>query len=93
MEQWETGQGGGLWAAGVGGPITGKGGHLLLVDDPLKNAEEAASEVIREKQKDWYRSTFYTRAEPDAAIVIIQTRWHEDDLSGWLLAEEQADGP
>ena len=88
VKHWETTAGGGLWAAGVGGSITGKGFHLGIIDDPLKNAEEAASEVIREKHKEWYRSTFYTRAEPDAAIVIIQTRWHEDDLTGWLLSEE-----
>ncbi len=88
VEQWETGKGGGMWAAGVGGPITGKGGYLLIVDDPLKNAEDAASETIREKQKEWWRSTFYTRAEPDAAIVVIMTRWHEDDLAGWLLSQE-----
>ena len=91
VKHWETGTGGGLWAAGVGGPITGKGGHLLLIDDPLKNAEEAGSELVREKQKEWYRSTFYTRAEPDAAIIVIQTRWHQDDLSGWLLSEESVE--
>ena len=88
VEQWETAQGGGLWAAGVGGPITGLGFHLGIVDDPIKNAEEAASPTVREKQRDWYRSTFYTRQAPGAAIIMIQTRWHEDDLSGWLLSEE-----
>lgn len=88
VENWETGEGGGLWAAGVGGPATGKGFHCGIVDDPLKNAEEAASATIREKQKDWWRSTFYTRQEPDAAIIVIQTRWNEDDLAGWLLSEE-----
>jgi len=93
VKHWETGKGGGLWAAGVGGPITGKGFHLGVIDDPLKNSEEASSAVIREKQKEWYRSTFYTRAEPDAAIVVIQTRWHEDDLSGWLLSEEEGESP
>lgn len=93
VEQWETLEGGGMWAAGVGGPITGKGAHLLLVDDPIKNAEEAGSEIIREKHKDWWRSTFYTRAEPDAAIVVIQTRWHEDDLAGWLLSQELDEDP
>lgn len=89
VKHWMTPQGGGLWAAGVGGPITGKGFHLGIIDDPLKNAEEAQSEVIRTKQQDWYHSTFYTRQEPNAAIVVVQTRWHEDDLSGQLLAAER----
>jgi predicted phage terminase large subunit-like protein len=85
---WQTPEGGGFWAAGVGGPITGKGFHLGIIDDPLKNAEEAQSVTIREKHKDWYASTFYTRMEPGAAIVIVQTRWHEDDLSGHILASD-----
>ena len=88
VRQWETGGGGGMWAAGVGGAATGKGFHLGIIDDPIKNAEEAASETIRSKQKDRYRSVFTTRQAPDAAIIIIQTRWHESDLSGWLLAQE-----
>lgn len=85
---WETGKGGGLWATGVGGPLTGKGFRLGIIDDPLKSSEEAQSATIREKQKDWYRSAFYTRQEPGAAIIVIQTRWHEDDLTGWLLSRE-----
>ncbi len=89
----ETADGGGMWAAGVGGPITGKGFHLGIIDDPIKNAEEAASELIRAKQKDWYGSTFYTREEPGGAVVIVQTRWHEDDLTGYLLAEETEEEP
>lgn len=93
VKHWETSVGGGLWAAGVGGAITGKGFQLGIIDDPLKNAEEAASEVVRAKQKEWYGSTFYTRAEPDAAIIVIQTRWHEDDLSGWLLEQEREESP
>jgi len=88
VKQWETAAGGGMWAAGVGGPITGKGFHLGIIDDPVKNAKDAASETIRAAQWDWYQSTFYTRQEPGAAIVMIQTRWHEDDLSGRLLAHE-----
>lgn len=88
---WETKQKGGMWAAGVGGPITGKGFHLGIIDDPVKNSDEANSEVYREKHKDWYKTTFLTREEPDAAIVVIMTRWHEDDLAGWLLAEEESD--
>lgn len=85
---WETGEGGGFWAAGVGGPITGKGFHLGIIDDPLKNLEEAQSATIREKQREWYLSTFKTRSEPGAAIILIMTRWHPDDLAGWLLSQE-----
>jgi len=92
---WMTGLGGGMWAAGVGGPATGKGFHLGIIDDPLKDAEEAASATIREKQKEWFDSTFSTREEPEGgALVVIQTRWHEDDLAGWLLSrEEKLDDP
>jgi predicted phage terminase large subunit-like protein len=93
VNHWETTEGGGLWAAGVGGPITGKGFSLGLIDDPLKNHEEASSSTIRAKHKDWYDSTFYTRAEDECAIIVLQTRWHEDDLSGWLLSKEYDDDP
>ena len=89
VKHWETGKGGGMWAAGVGGPITGKGFDLGIIDDPVKNAEEASSDVMRKKQKDWFDSTFSTREEPGAAIIIIQTRWHEDDLSGYILGKEE----
>jgi predicted phage terminase large subunit-like protein len=91
VKQWETGRGGGLWAAGVGGAILGKGFHLGLIDDPVKNAEEAASDRVRESHLEWYQSVFYTRAEPDAAIVIIQQRWNEEDLAGSLLKQEWAE--
>jgi len=94
VKEWETNERGGLWAAGVGGPITGKGFHVGIIDDPLKNAEEAASPTIRAKQKEWYTSTFYTREEPGGAIIVVQTRWHPDDLSGWLLSREaESDDP
>lgn len=90
---WETGKGGGLWAAGVGGAVTGKGFSLGIIDDPIKNAEEAASELVRAHHQEWYQSTFYTRQEPGGSIVLIQTRWHEMDLGGWLLSEEFGDVP
>lgn len=96
VKHWETGKGGGFWAAGVGGPATGKGWHLGIVDDPIKNAQEAASVRIRERNKEWFDSVFYTREEPwsdtdpNGALIIIQTRWHDDDLAGWQLAEEAA---
>jgi len=78
--------GGGILAAGVGGPITGRGAHIFLIDDPVKNREEAESATIRETAKSWYSSTAYTRLAPGAGIVVIQTRWHDDDLSGHLLS-------
>lgn len=93
VKHWETEEGGGLWAAGVGGPITGKGFHLGIIDDPIKNAEEAASETVNQNQQAWYSSTFYTREEPDAAIVIMMTRWNERDLCGWLLEQENEEEP
>ncbi len=83
---------GGYVAAGVGGPITGRGGSLLLIDDPFKDRESADSETVREKAWDWYTSTAYTRLTDDGAIVLIQTRWHEDDLAGRLLEAEKAGG-
>lgn len=82
-----TAQRGAYYAVGAGGALTGRGAHLLLIDDPVKNREDADSETVRRKLKDWYRSTAYTRLMPGARIVVIQTRWHEDDLSGWLLSE------
>lgn len=81
--------GGGFLAAGVGGPLTGRGAHIGLIDDPIKNAEEADSETIRNSIKNWFSSTFYTRLAPGGGILIVQTRWHDDDLSGWLLHEMQ----
>jgi predicted phage terminase large subunit-like protein len=88
VKLWMTEGGGGMWATGVGGPATGKGAHLAIVDDPIKDAEQAQSEATREKQRDWWRSTWSTRFEPNAAAIVVATRWHEDDLSGWLLAHE-----
>lgn len=79
--------GGGVLAAGVGGPITGRGAHILLIDDPVKNREEAESPTVREATKGWYSSTAYTRLAPGGGVLVIQTRWHDDDLAGWLLRE------
>lgn len=83
-ESWRTTAGGGYRAAGVGGGITGMGAHILLVDDPVKDQEEADSETIREKVWNWFTTTAYTRLAPGGGILVIQTRWHDDDLSGRL---------
>lgn len=90
--RWHTQQGGGMTTAGVGGPITGRGGHLNIVDDPLKNAEEADSEIIRAKQIDWFDSTLYTRREPGAVTVVLMARWHEADLYGYLSSDHKHKG-
>lgn len=79
---------GGMVTTGVGGPLTGRTGHVLIIDDPLKNSDEALSKATRERHKDWYRSTVSTRMDKDGVIVIVMTRWHEDDLVGWLLGAE-----
>jgi len=80
---------GGMMCAGIGGPITGKGADLLIIDDPVKSSKEANSEIIRESTWEWYVSTAYTRLEPGASLIIIQTRWHEDDLAGRILAQDR----
>jgi predicted phage terminase large subunit-like protein len=70
--------------------VTGQGFDLLIIDDPVKSREEAESETFRDKVWDWFRDDLYTRCEPGAAIIVIMTRWHEDDLVGRILASEDA---
>ena len=84
-----TEAGGSYFALGVGGSATGRGAHIFIVDDPLKGREEADSETYRRRLKDWYASVAYTRLMPGGAIIIMNTRWHEDDLTGWVMAEHQ----
>jgi predicted phage terminase large subunit-like protein len=86
-DRWHTSRGGAYRAAGVGTAMTGRGADLLLIDDPVKDREEADSELRRQRVWDWYRSTAYTRLSPGGRIVVIQTRWHEDDLSGQILGQ------
>ncbi len=77
---------GAYFATGIGGPMSGRGSHLLLIDDAVKNREEAESPAVRQRNKDWYTSTAYTRLMPGGKIVVVMTRWHEDDLAGRLLS-------
>lgn len=87
--RWRVeGRAGGLLAAGILSGITGFGADLLLVDDPVKNAQEADSAAQRRKVLHEFRSTLMTRLHPGASVVIIGTRWHEDDLIGSLLRDE-----
>ena len=85
---------------GAGGPLTGSGGHLMICDDPVKNQEEALSEVERQSKDDWWSTTFYTRREPwvdtqtPGRVILMNTRWHEDDIQGRKVPEtpEAGDG-
>lgn len=91
VEAWGTTANGNYAAAGVGGPITGKGAMILCIDDPIKNQEDAESATKRESIWDWYTSTAYTRLAPGGGVLVMMTRWHDDDLSGRLL-RKQAEG-
>lgn len=78
-------------SAGVGGGITGRGADFAIIDDPVKNRQDAESETYRNMVVDWFGSTLYTRLEKDACILITLTRWHEDDLAGRLLKQAKED--
>jgi len=90
-ESWETAQGGGIRAIGVGSGVTGAGSNLVVIDDPVKSREEANSPAYRERVWGWYKDDLYTRLEPGGAIILIMTRWHEDDLAGRILASDDAE--
>jgi predicted phage terminase large subunit-like protein len=96
---WLTPERGGCIAAGVRGPFTGKGYALGIIDDPYKGPEDANSAGQRQKLIEWFQSVWLTRAEPGvnssagAAQVVVLTRWHQDDLIGWLLEQESGDAP
>ncbi len=87
-DQWETVQGGEYFAAGVGGGIAGRRADLAIIDDPIKGRKDADSITVRENLWEWYRADLHNRLTPNAAIILIQTRWHEDDLAGHILPED-----
>lgn len=91
-EEWETTAGGGVRAVGVGAGVTGFGARLIVIDDPVKNRAQAESQTYRDGTWDWFNDDIYTRLEPGAAVILIQTRWHEDDLAGRLLKETENGG-
>jgi predicted phage terminase large subunit-like protein len=84
--------GGAYHAVGRGASITGRGADLLLLDDLLKDVEEANSPTVRRQLRSWFETTAFTRLQPGGAVVVIATRWSEDDLAGWLLREFAAEG-
>lgn len=90
--KWRTNKGGSYTSVGVGGAITGRGANILLFDDPIKNREEAESEVYRDKVWQFFTSTAFTRLEPRGVVVVILTRWHLDDLAGRILGNKELSG-
>lgn len=86
LQNWVTESGGGYLAAGVGTGISGRGAHVFIIDDPVKDAEAADSEGQRQNIMDWYTSTAASRLAPGAGVIVIMTRWHDLDLAGRLLA-------
>lgn len=90
--RWNTAQGGGYYAVGMGGALMGRGAELGIIDDPFATWEDAQSELTRNKVWDWYTGTFYNRIRPGGKIIVIQHRMHEDDLVGRLLAAQETGG-
>ncbi len=89
QHEWQLhGHDGGVYSAGVGGALTGRPVDLLIIDDPVKDREQADSPTYRDRAWDWWQETASTRLAPGAPVVLILTRWHEDDLAGRLLAAE-----
>lgn len=86
---WATNGRGKFNAFGIGGAATGKGADILIIDDPIKNRKEADSFLIRDNISSWYKSTARTRLSPNGAVIIVLTRWHDDDLAGRILADEE----
>lgn len=91
--RWHTEEGGGMTCVGVGGDATGRGADILVLDDPVKNAEDAISPTIQKRNWEWWKSTFRTRLNPTGLriIVVIGTRWDENDLIG-KLRQAHAEG-
>jgi len=93
VDDWRIeGREGGMLTTGVGGALTGRGADVLIIDDPVKNAEEANSIVLRTKTMEWFQSTAYTRLEPGGVCILIMTRWHPEDLAGQLIEEMNQGG-
>lgn len=91
IAQWRTSTGGEYVATGIRGAIAGRRADLIIIDDPIKSQADAESAIQRDNIWDWYRSDLVTRLRPHGRIVIVMTRWHEDDLGGRLLSETPGD--
>lgn len=90
--RWETNRGGEYFSAGVGGSVTGRRADLVVVDDPVKSRQDADSELLSERAWDWWKADMFTRMKPGAKVVLIMTRWSENDLGGRLLDDMETGG-
>lgn len=86
--EWRNPQGGGVLSTSVGGALTGYGVDIMLIDDPYKNRIDAESLAYRSRVQDWYNDVVFTRIEPGGSIFLFMTRWHPEDLSGYLINEK-----
>ena len=89
--KWKTNKGGQYYAAGVRSQIAGRGAHIAILDDVMSE-EDSYSEAGRRYVKEWYPAGLRTRIMPNGSILIINTRYHYDDLCGWLLKQEDNAG-
>lgn len=92
VDRFNTNHGGAYYAVGLDGPVVGRGAHLLLLDDFIRERADALSEAKRRKRLSWFQSAAYPRLMDDAAIVVTITRWSEEDLDAWLISELQDEG-
>ena len=90
--RWNTAQGGSYYAIGVNAAVMGRGAHVFMIDDPFGTMADARSETERKNVFQWFSGTAYNRLEDHGAIVVINHRMHEDDLTGMLLAQQAAGG-
>jgi predicted phage terminase large subunit-like protein len=86
--RWRTNLGGEYFAAGLRGPITGRRADLVIIDDPIKSWAEADSALVREHTWTWYRTDLLPRLKPRGRIILVMTRWHQDDLGGRIQETE-----
>ena len=88
--EWTTDAGGFYFATGVGGSVTGRRGDILILDDPIKGRADADSELVRNKTWEWFKADLRTRGKPGYSVVMVMTRWHEDDPAGRILPDDWA---
>ena len=89
VSRWHTTAGGSMVSLGVGGSVTGRGADLIIADDLIKNIADAQSPAMQKNLREWFKSTLFTRLEPNGTFVFIQTRWISNDLMAYLLRENK----